>query len=96
MVALNIRLTRQGKKENGWGTITQKYKSPEKTKKAKLELIYRWDADGLVHFGGIRFEKTSKPAPRLVRLASIHHKPKEGTSPQGNLKQFVQFIVQAG
>src|SRR4051812_21290204 len=38
------------KPNDGWGIISQTYKIPPEAKQAKIELHYRWDADGLVHF----------------------------------------------
>jgi len=86
--------SRQKNPEN-WGIIKQTYRVPEKAKKARIELVYRWDADGTVHFGGTVFEQTTKPEPRTVRLASIHHRPRNSQSSKQNLEQFTEFIAQA-
>lgn len=84
------------KTKNGWSIIEQAYKVPEDARKAKLELHYRWDADGIVHFGETSFEKINPPDPRMVRLAAIHHRPRESKSTQENLVQFSKLIDQAG
>jgi len=75
--------------------IQQTYRVPEKAQKARIELIYRWDADGRVNFGGTVLEKTADPGPRTVRLASIHHRPRNSPSSQHNLEQFAGFIARA-
>lgn len=81
---------------DGWNIIQQIYRCPAKAKKAKIELIYRWDADGRVNFGGTEFLPSTPLKPRLVRVASIHHRPKESKSAQQNLDEFAGFIRIAG
>src|SRR5258706_9569667 len=76
--------------------IEQVYKIPEDAKKAKLELHYRWDGDGIVHFGGVSFQKTVAPPTRMVRLATIHHRPRETKSSQEGLDQFAELVAKAG
>lgn len=83
------------KTKDGWSIIKQIYKVPDEAKKAKIELIYRWDADGIVHFGGVSFQKTNPPKPRVVRLATIHHRPRGSKSSQENLEQFSELIAKA-
>jgi predicted amidohydrolase len=82
--------------KDGWHIIEQSYQAPEKTKTAKLELHYRWDGDGQVHFGGTSFEKTGLPQPRTVRLATVHHRPRNSQSTEENLKAFAALVDQAG
>ena len=82
--------------EDGWWTINHVYRSPAGATKAILELVFRWDPDGMVHFGGTSFAKVQPPAKRLVRLASVHHRPRNSKSPQENLDQFAKFVDQAG
>jgi len=89
-------LTLLDKKTEGWSMIDQVYKIPGDAKKAKLELHYRWDADGTVHFGGVSFQKTTPPQPRMVRLATIHHRPRGIKSSQEGLDQFAELVVKAG
>lgn len=81
--------------EDGWSIIQQKYLVPEGAVNARIELIYRWDAHGEVNFGGVSLEKTTDPGTRIVRLATIHHKPKDSQGPEDNLQQFARFLDQA-
>ena len=83
------------KKKDGWSIIQQTYQVPEKAKKAKLELQYRWDADGAVHFGGVSFKPTNPPSPRIVKLASVHFRPVDSKSSQQNLEEFGKFVAKA-
>ena len=81
---------------DGWRIIEQTYKAPEAAKTAKLELHYRWDGDGIVNFGETTFKKVSTPEPRMVRLATIHHRPRNSKSIQENLTTFAKLIDKAG
>ena len=87
--------TTEEKTPENWQLIHQIYKVPEKVQKARLELVYRWDADGKVHFGGISMTKTDDPGPRNVRLATIHHRPVNSSGAAQNLGEFSTFIKQA-
>ena len=87
--------TTEEKTPENWQLIHQIYKVPEKVHKARLEMVYRWDADGKVHFGGISMTKTNDPGPRNVRLATIHHRPVQSTGATQNLQEFAVFIEQA-
>ena len=78
-----------------WNIIAQKYMAPEGSARARIELIYRWDADGEVRFGGISFEKAEKSAPRIVRLATVHHRPRNSKGPKENLEKYASFIKAA-
>jgi predicted amidohydrolase len=83
------------KTKEGWSVIEQTYKVPAEAKNAKLELHYRWDADGVVNFGGVSFQKTNPPEPRKVRLATIAYKPRDSKSSAENLEKFAQLIAKA-
>jgi predicted amidohydrolase len=81
--------------KESWNSLQQTYKVPKEARKAKIELVYRWDADGMVHFGGTSFQKTQAPAPRIVKVAAIHHRPRNSKSSQENLVQFSTLIAKA-
>jgi len=81
--------------EHGWGTIAQTYRTPDQAAQARLELIYRWDADGVVHFSPARLEEVQPPQPRRVRLATIFRKPQDGKIGRDNLQQFAELIARA-
>lgn len=78
-----------------WNMIQQAYQVPEGGAIARIELVYRWDADGKVHFGGVSLKKTHDPGQRLVRLATIHHRPQNSSGPKENLQQFAELIEKA-
>jgi predicted amidohydrolase len=83
------------KKKDGWNIIEQTYKVPDHAKKARIELQYRWDGDGIVHFGGLSFQATNPPASRIVRLATVYLRPRNSASSQDNLDKFAQQVEKA-
>ena len=78
-----------------WNAINQSYKVPEDASKAKIELVYRWDANGTVHFAGTTWEKVAAPKPRTVNVATIYHRPRNSKSSQDNLVQFAKLVDDA-
>ena len=79
-----------------WNKIHQTYQVPEGTAMAKVNLIYRWDGDGSVYFGETSLTKTATTAPRLVKVATVHHRPTNTASIAENLEQFEIYINEAG
>jgi predicted amidohydrolase len=80
----------------GWNKIHQTYQVPEGVVMAKVNLIYRWDADGSVYFGETSLIKTDKPTTRLVKVGTVHHRPANTASAEENLEQFEKYITEAG
>jgi len=87
--------THRDKTKEGWNEIEQLYRVPTDAKKAKIELHYRWDADGMVHFGGVSFQKTHPPEARKVRVATIQYRPRDSKSSLENLEKFSELIAKA-
>ncbi len=86
---------RLGKSGDGWSEIAQTYLVPAGASRAKLELHYRWDADGMVHFGDVSFQKSTEDATRKVRVATINHRPHNSKSSMENLEKYAGFIAKA-
>ncbi|HEX8039884.1 MAG TPA: carbon-nitrogen hydrolase family protein [Chryseosolibacter sp.] len=84
------------KDKNGWRVIEQSYLAPAGARTARIELSYRWDGDGAVNFGATSFDKTAPPQPRMVRLATINHRPRNSRSAGENLAAFAALVDQAG
>lgn len=81
---------------NGWYRIQQIYKVPEETITARIDLIYRWDPDGIVFFGGTEFRKFTPPEARKVRVATIHHRPENMKNPAQSRESFREHVKNAG
>jgi len=80
---------------DGWQLIEQIYQSPPQAAQAKLELVYRWDADGTVYFESATLEEVSEPEPRIVRLGAIHYRPRHDRTLRENLDHFAILIARA-
>ena len=93
---LDFPVTNARKDESEWYNIKERYQAPKGAVKVKVDLIYRWDADGKVFFGGTTIKETDAIKPRLVRLAAIHHRPKGNSSTKENLEEFKEYIEMAG
>jgi predicted amidohydrolase len=78
----------------GWATVKGLYQAPPKATAARIELHLQWAPGGRVDWSVPSFEKTSPPAPRIVRLAAVHHKPKAG-SPRENCEEFAPLVAEA-
>ncbi len=89
-------VTRSDKTKEGWNIFEKIYKVPNETIQAKLELHFRWDADGMVRFSNVSFQKTEPPQPRIVKVATVHHKPNRSKSAQDNLNKFASLVDLAG
>ena len=88
-------VTASAKTPEGWNIMEKLYQVPSGTAKAKLELHFRWDADGAVNYTEATFQKTTAPLPRKVKLATVYLKPRNSKSPQDNLEQFASLTKQA-
>jgi predicted amidohydrolase len=80
----------------GWRQINEIYKVPAKAKQAQIELRLRWTAKGEVEWRDADVKTAQAPAPRMVKVASVNHRPRGTKSAQENLEQFAKLIDQAG
>lgn len=79
---------------DGWTSISGTYQVPPRATKAKIELHLQWAPGGSVKYRAIEFAKSPPPPTRIVRLASIHHRP-AGLSPRQNCEEFEPLIAKA-
>ncbi len=82
-------------RKSGWTEVAGVYRAPEAATKAVVELWYRWEPEGEVHFADVSFQKTEAPKPRNVRVAAVHYCPKPGSTPQEKREQFGPLIEEA-
>ena len=78
----------------GWTTVSGVYRAPSKAAKAIVELHLQWAPGGRVEWRGASLTATEPPAPRKVRLATIHHKP-AGKSVRENCAEFAPLLADA-
>ena len=86
--------TRRGT-DSDWRNVDDVYASPEGAAGAELQLVYRWDADGVVRFSEASLEEVPMPHPRLVSMATIRYRPREDLSLQENMDRFAVLIAEA-
>jgi len=82
------------KTPEGWYVMTGKYKSPSTAAMAKLELYYRFDADGVVHYGGTELVAIPAPPPRKVKVGTLYYRA-TGPTAADNLNQYAAKIAEA-
>jgi predicted amidohydrolase len=79
----------------GWQLIHQVYQVPDTAHGMEIELIYRWDADGIAYFADPECKFLNQLPKRIVKLAAIHHKPGSSTT-EKNLLAFGKYVEEAG
>jgi predicted amidohydrolase len=83
-----------GGPRDGWTELSGVYQAPEGATEAIVELHLLWAPGGEVTWSDVVFEATSPPAPRKVRLAAVHYRPR-GKTPLDNCRQFEPFIEES-
>lgn len=78
----------------GWTEVSDTYRAPKAATRAVLELHGMWAQYGLIEWSEISFTRTTPPAPRTVRLATVHFKP-QGKTPEENRAQYAPLIAEA-
>ena len=80
---------------DGWTGISDIYKAPSRARQAIVELHLRWAPRATVQWRDISLTEVSPPAPRKVRLATVHYRPKGGKTAMDSYRQFAPFIAEA-
>ena len=65
----------------GWTAVESIYRAPSKATHAIVELYLRWAPRARVEWSDVVFAASEPPAPRKVRLATVHYVPKGGKTP---------------
>lgn len=78
----------------GWTTVSGVYRAPSKARQAVIELHLQWAPRGRIEWSEVRFEKAPPPAPRPVRLAAIHYRPR-GESARRNCEEYAPLLAEA-
>jgi predicted amidohydrolase len=82
-------------KENGWTEMTGVYQAPPEATRAQAELHLLWAPSGKVEWSDVTFLPTAAPAPRKVRLASVHYRPHGAKTTLDACRQFAPVIEEA-
>jgi predicted amidohydrolase len=78
-----------------WTEISDTYRAPSGATQAVIELHLQWAVGGEVRWSGIALTETAAPAPRKVRLAAVHFRPKGGKTPEENCRLYEPLIADA-
>jgi len=78
-----------------WGRFASTLRAPESARQAKVELYLQWAPKARVEWSDVTLTEIPAPAPRKVRLATIHLQPKQGKNPEDKPPQFAPLITEA-
>jgi len=88
-------LVENGAGNGGWVEISGVYEAPSGATQAQVELHFLWAANGKVEWSDVSFLPTEAPAPRKVRLASVHYRPHGAKTTREACGQFASLIEDA-
>jgi predicted amidohydrolase len=71
------------------------FRAPGEATQAVVELHLQWAPHGSAEWTSVAFESVPEPEGRLVRLAAVHHQPREGSTPREKREQFGPLIEEA-
>jgi len=80
---------------SGWTEVGGTYRAPSKATHAIVELYLRWAPRAQVEWSDVIFAESEPPAPRKVRLATVHYVPKHGKTAMDSCRQFAPFVEEA-
>jgi predicted amidohydrolase len=79
----------------GWTEVSGVYRAPARATRAILELHLRWAPRGVVEWKEVSLRETAPPAPRKVRLATVHYVPRNGKTALDSCRQFAPLLAEA-
>ena len=80
---------------NKWAHCEETLRAPLKATHAKIELYLQWAANARVEWSDVSLAAVPTPAPRKVKLATIHLQPREGKNPADKPPQYAPLIAEA-
>ncbi len=87
--------TPKGTNADGWTELSDIYHAPSKATRAVVELHLQWTTNSEVRWSGVTFVESAPLAPRKVRLAAVHFRPKGGKTPMDNCRMYEPLIAEA-
>ncbi len=85
----------RGRNAQGWTEVSDTYRAPSKARQLVVSLHLQWAPDGEVRWSDISVTQVPDPSPRIVRLATVHYRPRGGKSAMDNCRQYEPLIAQA-
>lgn len=80
---------------DGWTEVSGVYQAPGLAAQAVVELHLQWAPNGRIAWSETVLEETAAPAPRKVRLGTVHFRPSGGETPADNRAMFEPFVAEA-
>jgi predicted amidohydrolase len=80
---------------DGWVEMSGVYEVPPGATQARVELHLLWAPNSKVEWSDVAFALTESPAPRQVRLAAVHYRPRAAKTPMDACRQFAPLIEEA-
>ncbi|MFO0959312.1 MAG: carbon-nitrogen hydrolase family protein [Isosphaeraceae bacterium] len=78
----------------GWTEVSEAYPAPEGATRVRVELCLLWaPPKGRVAWSDVAFDEVAGIEPRIVRLATVHYRPKSGTTAAEKREQFEPLIA---
>ena len=84
-----------GAGKDGWIELSGVYEAPAGATQARVELHLMWAPNGKVEWSDVSLLPTEAPAPRKVRLASVHYRPRATKTTMDVCRQFAPLIEEA-
>ena len=80
---------------DGWTEVSGVYHVPARATQAIVELHLRWATNALVEWSDVSLAEVAPPAPRKVRIATVHYAPHGGKTGMDSCRQFDSLIAEA-
>ena len=80
---------------NGWTEVSDTYRAPKGATRAIVELHLQWAPGCRITWSDVALTRTDAPEERNVRLATVHFRPRDGKTPDGNCRLYAPFIENA-
>jgi predicted amidohydrolase len=85
----------RGTNADGWTDVSDTYQAPARATQVTVELHLQWAASAEVRWAKVALTEAAPPAPRTVRLATVHFMPKGGKTPADNCRMYEPLIAEA-
>jgi predicted amidohydrolase len=79
----------------GWTEISDTYRAPSRATQANISLHLQWTSNSEVRWSRVSLTEAAEPPKRIVRLATVHHKPTGGKTTLDNCRQYEPLIAEA-
>ncbi len=79
----------------GWTPQTGVYHAPNAATQAAVEMEFRWAPHARVEWAEVSLVTVPAPAPRTVRLATVHFVPRNTKTPEERRQAFAPLIEEA-